>query len=187
MAWLSILGSILYYLSLPFAIIFTTIYNWLIIGLAPILHLGHYLLSGLLLPLKLIAKFEVGPTFFLYIVADSSKTLYIYLGVAAVIGLLTGFLLHISSSILVSLFNLNPAPEETTQSAASVRAARETKKLEQAWQSSTFKSERAWKAESSRDSKYAEWLETDLGKRREDQGLFRQTILEEEDDSEDGF
>jgi hypothetical protein len=55
MTWLSVLGSVLYYLSLPF----TTIFNWVLIALAPALHLGHYLLSGLLLPLKLFAKFEV--------------------------------------------------------------------------------------------------------------------------------
>jgi hypothetical protein len=56
MTWLSVLGTVLYYLSLPF----TTIFSWLLIALAPILHLGHYLLSGFLLPLRLLVKFEVG-------------------------------------------------------------------------------------------------------------------------------
>jgi hypothetical protein len=37
------------------------------------------------------------------------------------------------------------------------------------------------------EKKYAEWLEKDVGKRREGDGLLAQTILEEEDDSEDGF
>jgi hypothetical protein len=37
------------------------------------------------------------------------------------------------------------------------------------------------------EKKYAEWLETDRGQRVEDQGLLRQTILEEDDDSEEGF
>lgn len=36
------------------------------------------------------------------------------------------------------------------------------------------------------EKKYAEWLEKDVGKHRED-GLLGQTILEEDDDSEDGF
>jgi hypothetical protein len=107
------------------------------------------------------------------------KTLYIYLGVAAVIGLLTGSILHISSSLLVSIFNLTPTPEETGRSAASVRAAREKKQLEQAWQSSRTKTER-WKEEPSTEKKFSEWLETD-------QGLLSQTILEEDDDSEEGF
>jgi hypothetical protein len=109
------------------------------------------------------------------------ETLYIYLGVAAVIGLLTGSILHISSSILVSVFNLTPAPEETGRSAASVRAAREKKKLEQAWQSSTTRTERGkLKEDPSMEKKFSEWLETD-------QGLLSQTILEEDDDSEEGF
>jgi hypothetical protein len=116
------------------------------------------------------------------------QTLYIYLGVAAVIGILTGSILHTTSSILVSIFNLTPAAEETGRPAASVQAAREKMKLEQAWQSSTIKNERgSWKTEPSMEKKYAEWLEADRGQRVEDQGLLRQTILEEDDDSEEGF
>jgi hypothetical protein len=63
-----------------------------------------------------------------------------------------------------------------------VRAAREKKKLEQAWHSSTTKTERGdWKDDPSTEKKYYEWLETD-------QGLLGQTILEEDDDdSEQGF
>jgi hypothetical protein len=55
MTWVSALSTVLYYLSLPF----TTIFSWILIPLAPALHLGYYLLSGLLIPLKLFAKFEV--------------------------------------------------------------------------------------------------------------------------------
>jgi len=169
MTWLSVLGSVLYYLSLPF----TTAFDLLLVALAPALHLGHYALSGLLFPLRLIAKFE---------------TLYIYLGVAAVIGILTGSILHTTSSVLVSIFKLTPTAEATGRSAASVRATREQKKLEQAWQSSTNKSEPAsWKMGPSTEKNYAEWLETDRGQRGREQGLLRQTILEEDDDSEEGF
>ena len=117
-----------------------------------------------------------------------NQTLYIYLGVAAVIGILTGSILHITSSTLVSIFNLTPAAEETGRPAASVRAVREKRKLEQAWQSSTIKNKRGvWEAEPSTEEKYAEWLEVDRGQRVEDQGLSRQTILEEDDDSEGEF
>ena len=59
--------------------------------------------------------------------------MFIYLGVAAIIGLITGSVLHLSSSLLVSVFNLTATSEETGRSAASVRAAHEQKKLEQAW------------------------------------------------------
>jgi hypothetical protein len=60
MTWLSVLGNVLYYLSLPFITAFTTVYNWVLVALAPALHLGHYLFSGMFLPLRLLAKFEVG-------------------------------------------------------------------------------------------------------------------------------
>jgi hypothetical protein len=60
MTWLLVLGSVLYYLSLPFTTVFTTVYNWVLVALAPAIHLGHYLFSGMLLPLRLLAKFEVG-------------------------------------------------------------------------------------------------------------------------------
>jgi hypothetical protein len=116
------------------------------------------------------------------------KTLYIYLGVAAVIGLITGSILHVASTLLVSIFNLTPIPEEKGRSAASVRVAREQKKLEDAWQNSAVKLEhRKRRGDGTMEKKYAEWLEMDVGKRKEDQGLLGQTIIEEDDDSEDGF
>ena len=66
MTWLSAIGSILYYLSLPI----TTVLGWLLVALAPLLHLGHYVLSGFLLPLRLLAKLEV--------LAPSYPTLKLY-------------------------------------------------------------------------------------------------------------
>jgi len=130
------------------------------------------MVSGFLLPLRLLVKFE---------------TLYIYLGVAAVIGLITGSILHVSSSVLVSLFDLTPGPEEAGRSAASVRAARERKKLEQAWQSSSIKSEQVKWGSGISLERYTDWVGKDAGQRREDQGVIGQTIIEEDDDSEDGF
>jgi hypothetical protein len=112
--------------------------------------------------------------------------LYIYLGVAAVIGLVTGSVLHLSSTVLVSLFDLTTTPEEKGRTAASVRAARE-KKLEQVWQDSQVKDEDGnWKNDISME-KYAEWLEKNATQRGDDHGLLGLTILEEEDDSEDEF
>jgi hypothetical protein len=83
------------------------------------------------------------------------------------------------------MFDLAAVPEETGRTAASVRAAREQKKLEGAWESSILKGESArLRNDPSMRKKQAEWLESELSKRREDQGLLGQTILEEEDDSE---
>ncbi|CAL3965939.1 hypothetical protein PZA11_002753 [Diplocarpon coronariae] len=157
---LPILTSTLYYLSAPF----TTVFWWTVACLAPFLHLGNYALSGFLLPLRLFAKFE---------------TLYIFLGAAAIVGLITGSVLHISSSVLVSVFNLTPIPEDTGRTAASVRAARRKKRQEQALQNSTTKSESANSRDEASIEKYAEWLE------KSEQGLLGQTILEEDDS--DGF
>ncbi|EKD13524.1 uncharacterized protein L3040_008609 [Drepanopeziza brunnea f. sp. 'multigermtubi'] len=163
MNWLSILRASLYYLFVPF----TTLFWSIVACLAPVLHLVNYVLSACLLPVKFLAKFE---------------TLYIYLGVAALVGLVTGSVLYALSSVLVSMFSLKPVAEERGRSAASVRAAREQKKLhklENAWQSSTFKSEDLNARSEPSLEKYAEWLE------KTDQGLLGQTILEEDDS--DGF
>lgn len=106
------------------------------------------------------------------------------MGVAAIIGLATGSILHLSSTILASLFNLNTVPEETGRTAASVRASRENKKLETAWQRSTMKSGDAGLHDEAMAEGYPKWPGSDVGYRKEDQSLLAQTILEE-DDSDD--
>jgi len=181
------MSSILSYISLPF----TTVFNWILVALAPLLHLGKHLVLGFLLPFRLLAKLEVGARFklvnnVLVFVLTAHQTLYIYLGVAAVIGLVTGFILHISSTILVSLFNLTPTTEETGRSKSSGHAAQEKRKLEQAWQTSTSKGDRG-NLRAEPEKNYAEWLELDIGRRRKDHDVLGQTILEEEDDGSEGF
>ncbi|KAL2067853.1 hypothetical protein VTL71DRAFT_15951 [Oculimacula yallundae] len=163
MDWLSVIRNTFYYVSLPIATIF-----WLTIAcLLPFINLASYVLSWFFLPLTFLAKFE---------------TLYIYLGVAAAIGLVTGSILHFSSSLLVSVLNLTPVPEETGRSAASVRAAREQKKLDEAWERIPSKNETGLLRNDPEMEKFAEWLE------KGDQGVLGQTILEEDDsDDLDGF
>lgn len=55
----SVVYSSLYYLVLPLVILF----KWLLIALgvivAPLLHLGHYILHACLWPLRILARFEV--------------------------------------------------------------------------------------------------------------------------------
>lgn len=55
MTWTTVIISIFSYLLLPIKFIF----NGLLILLAPVLHLGSYVLAGFMLPLRLLAKFEV--------------------------------------------------------------------------------------------------------------------------------
>jgi len=166
MVWLAIVG-ILYYLLLPFKIAVLSLLSIL----APVLHLGHYVLSVLVLPLRLLGNFE---------------TIYIYLGVAAVIGLLAGFLLHITSSMFVSILNLKPSPEEKGPPVASVYAVKRQKALEDAWLNARKPGhqEVSENESPSAQKRYADWLEKDTRRRREDQGLLNQIILEEDDDSE---
>jgi len=169
MTWVSVLNSIFYYVLLPVVAFFRS----LLVVLAPLLHLGNHLLSGLLLPLRLLAKLE---------------TLYIYLGVAAVIGLVTGSILHLTSTVLVELFNLVPTAEDKRRSIASVRDSREQIKLEEVWQNSSLRGiQGGSKAQALPGKDYAEWLDKSSGKRRDNQRLVKQTILEEDDDSEEGF
>ncbi|EPE34025.1 hypothetical protein GLAREA_07038 [Glarea lozoyensis ATCC 20868] len=172
MSWpatiLSVASTILSLVLLPVRLLFSA----LLVLLAPAIYLGRYVLAAALLPVKLFAKFE---------------TLYIYLGVAAIVGLVTGVILHFFSTLLVSLFNLTPAAQEPRRTAASVRAEREQKKLEAAWEFSTAKQEpESWRDEVASRRNQAQWLDMDRGRRREEPGLLGQTILEEED-SEDEF
>lgn len=84
----------------------------------------------------------------------------------------------------MSILDLTPETQEKGRSAASVRAAREKRMLEDAWETSILKeTETGDSSFSSR--KQAVWL--DRGRRGDKEGLLRQTILEEEDTSEDGF
>ncbi|KAM3071993.1 hypothetical protein ACMFMG_008459 [Clarireedia jacksonii] len=161
MTWLSMIGGTLYYLLLPVYLIF----NWLLallgLALAPALHVGNALSSTLLLPLRILAKFEA---------------LFIFLGSALLVGLITGSILHLSSSVLISVLNLSPVAEESGRSAASVRSAQAQK------QRGSKQDPLKWKIDPSVEKNYAAWLEKDGG-RIVEQGLLAQTIIEEDDDS----
>jgi hypothetical protein len=118
----------------------------------------------------------------------SQQTLYIYFGVAALIGLITGSILHFSSSVLNKILNLQTPPGAKGRTAASVRAAREKKKVEDAWQAPTAVGiVRGRLVIDGSSKRYPEYVEKDRGKRSPGQGLLSQTILEEDDDSDDAF
>ncbi|KAF7875039.1 hypothetical protein EAF04_002211 [Stromatinia cepivora] len=164
--WLSMLASTSYYISLPITFIFGWLLAILRTAFAPLLHLGNSLISTLLLPLKVLAKFEA---------------LIIFLGSAIIIGLITGSVLRVSSSVLASLFKLTSSPEDTGHSLVSIRATEEQKKRES--KPDLLK----WKVDPSVEKRYFEWLEKDGGRKKDEHGLLAQTIIEEDDDSDDGF
>jgi len=161
----------------------------MLVAIGPALHLSSYIFSWMMTPLKFLAKFEVQtpfPSALLNVPANTLQTIYIYLGVAALIGLITGSILHLSSAVLVSLFNLSPTHEEREPKAPSHSPEHEN--LEKSWQNSLSKGrQQTLLPDDSLERKYAEWLEKSRGKSNEDQSLLGQTILEEEDDFENGF
>ena len=59
MTWITVISSIFYYLALPVTFVLTSLYGWFLIALAPVLHLAVYIFSALVLPLRILAKFEV--------------------------------------------------------------------------------------------------------------------------------
>ncbi|KAI9677556.1 MAG: hypothetical protein M1817_006510 [Caeruleum heppii] len=170
MTVLSTTSSVLYYVFYPV----TTLLAWALIGLAPVLHLLHYAVHACLLPLRVLARFE---------------TLYIYLGVAVLIGLLTGSVLHFSTSLLISISDLRSTPLEELDRRNPVVFSR-TKKTKEKKQAQANDVQRLVTGahptiDGNLRREYADWLDKDRGKRRE--GLLSQTILEEEDDSDDDF
>lgn len=85
------------------------------------------------------------------------------------------------------MFNLNPTHEDRSRSTDSLS---EKAKLENTWQSSISKEKSHRETllhDDSLEMKYAEWLKKNRGRNKEDQSLFGQTILEEEDDFENHF
>lgn len=81
-----------------------------------------------------------------------------------------------------------PRKEHKGRTAASVRAAREQRVLEKAWQNSSTLQQGSGQPESeSLEDRYAQWLEKDPQNAKKNLGLFGQTILEEDDSSMDGF
>jgi hypothetical protein len=60
MAWLALVSQVLSHLLLPFILLL----RYLLVALAPVLHLGSYIFPVLLFPLRLLAKFEVQYTIF---------------------------------------------------------------------------------------------------------------------------
>ncbi|KAL1392276.1 hypothetical protein HDK64DRAFT_70104 [Phyllosticta capitalensis] len=79
--------------------------------LLPLVYLGRFSLQAALLPLTLLAKLE---------------TIYIYVGVASVIGIIAGCALHVSTRVLKSMFGLDNTCSKSphVRSAADYRAER---------------------------------------------------------------
>ncbi|GAB1728168.1 hypothetical protein NU195Hw_g6116t1 [Hortaea werneckii] len=82
--------------------------------LQPVVYLARFILICLLAPFRLLVKLE---------------TLYIYLGTAALVGLIIGLIISLIYGSLSNIIGSNPAPADSAQSRLrSAKEYRETKK-----------------------------------------------------------
>ncbi|KAF2798400.1 hypothetical protein K505DRAFT_321934, partial [Melanomma pulvis-pyrius CBS 109.77] len=157
-------SAILYYACWPLlklcqALLFLLAPVWTVAQfvLLPITSLAHALLTVALFPFRLH-------------LLDRLETIYIYLGIAALIGCIAGAILHFSFSFLSSTLSIDAASESRAharaRTAAAYRAARSTRKA------GTL----AYTANPA-------MLNTAPGSRRQ-RGVLSQTIIEEEEDSD---
>ncbi|KAI9797510.1 MAG: hypothetical protein M1833_005421 [Piccolia ochrophora] len=165
MGFASVTSMVLSYLIL-YPLLFLA--DCLRICLAPASHLAHHILQATLYPLRLLAKFE---------------TLYIYLGVAVLVGTATGALLHFCSAVLITLLDLRSNPQSQGHTAATFRAARMKKQALGLRREQDKTGRNLSVLDDTLKKDYATWLENDRAKNRA--SLISQTILEEEDDTDD--
>lgn len=110
--WRTIVSSIFHYSTLPIVISVRKATSILLTIFSPLIYLGAFFSQVALYPISILWKLEVCIHPIIYgVEAYNHQTLYIYLGIAAFIGLLTGFTLYFFSSMLISIFSLDkPGP-----------------------------------------------------------------------------
>ncbi|KAF2142951.1 uncharacterized protein K452DRAFT_286586 [Aplosporella prunicola CBS 121167] len=81
--------------------------------LLPFFHLGHFMSQAAMLPFRTLAKLE---------------TLYVYLGVAGIVGIIAGCILYFFSSFIQSALNLESPDRPVGRTPAEYRAARQKRK-----------------------------------------------------------
>jgi len=183
MQWLWAVLNVLYWL-IVYPVIVTL--SWLLLLLywiaSPLIYLGHFFVRASLHPIHFLARFE---------------TLYIYFGVAVIVGLAAGLILHFLSRTSTRILGLD-IQQPRGHSAASYRAEREQKKLEKLekkWEQESISSARASRLAT--DPVRRERLQPSSGGRismpqgsnapRPRGGLLSTTILEEVESSDEDF
>ncbi|MCJ1481847.1 hypothetical protein MMC06_002006 [Schaereria dolodes] len=121
---------------------------------------------------------------YVYYVFYPFLTLYIYFGVAVIIGALAGALLHYISGFFITAFNFNAGTEERGRTLASYRALQKEKLARKA-RLTVSGDQSSHKAGGMLRDDYSEWSKHDKGLGVK--GLLSTTILEEDDSSEAGF
>ncbi|KAL1642051.1 hypothetical protein SLS58_005639 [Diplodia intermedia] len=91
----------------------------------------YYALQFVLLPFIYLAHFTWHAVVFPFVMLAKLETLYVYLGVAGIVGVTTGGMLYLSFSVLKTALNLDSHEEFSGATAAEYRAARRKKKASQ--------------------------------------------------------
>jgi hypothetical protein len=108
--------------------------------------------------------------------------------VAAVIGVITGSLLHLSSTIVVSSLNLQSSPEDEYLKPASLLRLRRRLPQQRIKSPAMARSGEMPRGEGANLERAYAGMDRAAGRARGgERGILSQTILEEDDDSEEGF
>ncbi|MCJ1434111.1 hypothetical protein MMC27_003477 [Xylographa pallens] len=167
---LSTAATVLYYIGFPVIIIVRLLLAAVIFVAAPILHVAHYLLHGVLWPIRQLARLE---------------TLYIYFGVAALVGICTAAILHYSMTFVIKNLRIDGSGEERGRTLSSYRAEKTERQAEKIRQTLPKVGLKPKRLDTGVKEEYSKWLKQDKGFATK--GLLSTTILEEEDSSEAGF
>ncbi|KAL9129130.1 MAG: hypothetical protein Q9217_002340 [Psora testacea] len=177
MGYVSAALTILCGIASPFIYTLKIITSLLLLTvITPILRLGHSFAYAFWYPLYMLRKFE---------------TLFVFLGVALIVGALTGTSLHYISDFTISILHLkaDPQQEERGRSLAKYRANKRELKEQDAPLRKLIRKNKITPQDDGvllNELKDWEWLaKEERGRPRN--GLIPNTILEEEDSSEGGF
>ncbi|KAK0285688.1 hypothetical protein LTR35_005028 [Friedmanniomyces endolithicus] len=150
------IAFVLYYAAHAIVFVLRTLYRPVAFLLQPLVYLGHFILACLIAPFALLAKFE---------------TLYIYLGIAALVGVAIGLAQRYLYGRLSRLLRLDSKPK-VSPPARTAKEYREAKRREQA------KAEAPLISAGSRPPSYLSTPES-ARNGRSSRGLLGQTIMEE--------
>ncbi|KAK5133165.1 hypothetical protein LTR08_008101 [Meristemomyces frigidus] len=161
-------GVFLYYLAIAVLTIVKLLYQPVGFLLQPLVYVGHFILACLIAPFRLLVKFE---------------TLYIYLGIAAIVGLVIGLLVSYVYSSLSGILRLDPKPEQPlSRSAREYREAKQAKKARAEAPLASSGSLLAGDAPPNQVFTGHASTSDSMSRGRRGKGLLHQTIMEEVSD-----
>ena len=189
MSFLSAAGTVSYYVLYPLIILLRIIVAIVLFLAAPIIHLGYSMLYACYWSFQFLARFEVSGEMLVSNIRllKARKTLYVYFGVAVLVGVLTGTSLHYASKYVRTTLQIESHFEKSHRGLAGYRDARR-KRVEGRIQPSAsvvIKIHQP-KIGGGLEDEYDDWLKQDKT-RQNRKGAIPSTILEEDDSSDNGF